>query len=80
MVAAEERESPIEIRDDIPASARTYGRALGGRDNYRVDRDFTSKTAPAFPEPTDAGELVQFAAASRMRRDVREHGGVLRKP
>lgn len=53
MVATEERESPIEIRDDIPASARVYGWALGGKDNYQVDRDFALKTAPAFPESID---------------------------
>ncbi|MFF4242828.1 SAM-dependent methyltransferase [Actinomadura geliboluensis] len=28
------------VSDDIPASARVYGWALGGKDNYRVDRDF----------------------------------------
>ncbi|WP_242608555.1 SAM-dependent methyltransferase [Actinomadura formosensis] len=41
------------IRDDIPASARVYGWALGGKDNYQVDRDFALKTAPAFPESID---------------------------
>jgi SAM-dependent methyltransferase len=52
-VTAEEREPPIEIRDDVPASARVYGWALGSKDNYQVDRDFALKTAPAFPEGID---------------------------
>ncbi|WUH99544.1 SAM-dependent methyltransferase [Spirillospora sp. NBC_00431] len=30
-----------------------YGWALGGKDNYQVDRDFALKTAPAFPESID---------------------------
>jgi S-adenosyl methyltransferase len=42
-----------EIRDDVPASARVYGWALGSKDNYQVDRDFALKTAPNFPESTD---------------------------
>ncbi|WP_242613876.1 SAM-dependent methyltransferase [Actinomadura roseirufa] len=36
-----------------PASARVYGWALGGKDNYQVDRDFALRTAPAFPEAID---------------------------
>ncbi|MEU8119397.1 SAM-dependent methyltransferase [Spirillospora sp. NPDC049024] len=52
-MAGNEHESIVQIRDDVPASARVYGWALGGKDNYQVDRDFALKTAPAFPESID---------------------------
>jgi hypothetical protein len=52
-VAGDEHEPIVQIRDDVPASARVYGWALGGKDNYQVDRDFALKTAPAFPESID---------------------------
>ncbi|GAA4238431.1 SAM-dependent methyltransferase [Actinomadura meridiana] len=52
-MAAEDREPLVEIRHDVPASARVYGWALGSKDNYQVDRDFALKTAPAFPEAID---------------------------
>ncbi|WP_141582845.1 SAM-dependent methyltransferase [Actinomadura sp. WMMA1423] len=52
-MAGNEHDSVVRIRDDVPASARVYGWALGGKDNYQVDRDFALKTAPAFPESID---------------------------
>ncbi|WP_242906702.1 SAM-dependent methyltransferase [Actinomadura terrae] len=42
-----------DIPDDVPTSARVYGWALGGKDNYQVDREFALRTAPAFPESID---------------------------
>lgn len=53
MVDADREPQPLEIRDDVPASARVYGWALGSKDNYQVDRDFAMQTAPAFPEAID---------------------------
>ncbi|MFC4050190.1 SAM-dependent methyltransferase [Actinomadura syzygii] len=50
---ADREPQPVEIRDDVPASARVYGWALGSKDNYQVDRDFALQTAPVFPESID---------------------------
>ncbi|TYK49410.1 SAM-dependent methyltransferase [Actinomadura decatromicini] len=50
---ADREPQPVEIRDDVPASARVYGWALGSKDNYQVDRDFAMQTAPVFPESID---------------------------
>ncbi|MFB4319670.1 SAM-dependent methyltransferase [Actinomadura sp. 21ATH] len=33
--------TPVEIPEDVPTSARTYGWMLGGKDNFEVDRQFT---------------------------------------
>jgi len=47
-VAADE--SIPQIRTDVPASARMYGWALGGKDNYEIDRQFVLEGAKLFPE------------------------------
>ena len=43
-------ESIPQIRTDVPASARMYGWALGGKDNYEIDRQFVLEGAKLFPE------------------------------
>ena len=46
-------EVPDEIPHDIPTSARVYGWALGGKDNYEVDRRYALQHLPRFPELVD---------------------------
>lgn len=42
-----------QIPTDVPASARIYGWALGGEDNYEIDRRFALAYLPKFPEIVD---------------------------
>jgi SAM-dependent methyltransferase len=41
------------LRDDVPTSARSYGWALGGKDNFEVDRQAMLMALQTFPESVD---------------------------
>ncbi|GAA4227571.1 SAM-dependent methyltransferase [Actinomadura meridiana] len=58
MAAAED--VPAEIPYDVPTPARIYGWALGGKDNYEVDRQFMLKNLPEFPE------MIEVARQNRL--------------
>jgi hypothetical protein len=49
----ETSETPIEIRTDVPTSARGYNWLLGGKDNYEVDRRTVLHMLQAFPSSLD---------------------------
>jgi hypothetical protein len=51
---------PAEIPYDVPTPARIYGWALGGKDNYEVDRQFMLKNLPEFPE------MIEVARQNRL--------------
>lgn len=48
----EERVTPSDIRTDVPTPARMYDYALGGKDNFAVDRQAVLTANQSFPEGT----------------------------
>ncbi|WP_242886201.1 SAM-dependent methyltransferase [Actinomadura litoris] len=63
-----------DIPDDVPTSARVYGWALGGKENYQVDREFALRTAPAFPESIDITRQNRLFLHRAVRHLVVEAG------
>jgi hypothetical protein len=68
-------DSPVpEIPTDVPTSARIYGWALGGKDNYEIDRQFALRTLPAFPEAIDVARENRLFLYRVVRHLVVEAG------
>jgi hypothetical protein len=51
--AADPRWIPPDIDADRPSAARMYNYALGGKDNFAVDRDAVDRIAELFPDHAD---------------------------
>ncbi|WP_289009917.1 SAM-dependent methyltransferase, partial [uncultured Thermomonospora sp.] len=45
---------PTDIPTDVPTSARIYNWALGGKDNFEIDRQFALQNIHYSPEIVDA--------------------------
>ncbi|WP_371792426.1 SAM-dependent methyltransferase [Streptomyces sp. NBC_01471] len=58
-MAVDDGEFRKKIRSDIPHSARVWNAWLGGKDNYRVDRELADAVTAAYPQ------MAGIARASR---------------
>ena len=73
---AEQESAPTGIDTRIPNMARMYDYALGGKDNFAVDREAVQKLFSFSPENRDVpranrrflGRAVRFAAAQGIRQ------------
>ncbi|QFG23028.1 SAM-dependent methyltransferase [Actinomadura sp. WMMB 499] len=66
---------PVEIHENVPTSARTYGWMLGGKDNFEVDRRFTIAMLEQFHSGVDiTRENRRFLY--RAVRHMVEEGGI----
>ncbi len=72
-MAADEQVPPPDIPTDVPTSARTYDYALGGKDNFAIDREQAIGAMAGFPEALDAARenrLFLYRAVRFLARDV----------
>ncbi len=68
---AQETKMPTGVEVQTPVAARVYDYALGGKDNFAVDRELVEKLLPDVPETPDVarenrsflGRAVHFLAA-----------------
>jgi hypothetical protein len=66
----EQRIQRVDLRTDVPSTARMYDYYLGGKDHFEVDRQAAEQVIAAFPEILDTvlanraflGRAVRFAA------------------
>ncbi|MEW2357944.1 SAM-dependent methyltransferase [Spirillospora sp. NPDC029432] len=66
--------TPVEIPEDVPTSARTYGWMLGGKDNFEVDRQFTIGMLEQFHSGVDITRENRRFLYRVVRYMVREAG------
>ncbi|WP_421109915.1 SAM-dependent methyltransferase [Streptomyces sp. NEAU-S77] len=65
---------PVDLRTDVPHSARVYDYLMGGKTNYAPDRAAGDASARAWPSlPTSMKQARHFMHRS-VRHLVREHG------
>ncbi|WP_255355183.1 SAM-dependent methyltransferase [Pseudofrankia sp. DC12] len=64
---SEQRRSPVDLRTDMPHSARMYDYFLGGKDNFPADREAAEQVLDEFPQ----ARTVALSNRAFLRRATR---------
>ena len=65
---------PVDLRTDIPHSARVYDYLMGGKTNYPPDRAAGDASARVWPSLPTSMKQARYFMHRSVRHLVREHG------